>query len=96
MAKETERPILVVSPNLLQAQRLFEDMVKLLGEDEVRLYPADELIAADLSVSSPELRAERIETLEFHAFPKTRSRHHANCRTSSPYAKFSPMASESP
>ncbi|EPD49381.1 transcription-repair coupling factor [Paenisporosarcina sp. HGH0030] len=65
MAKETERPILVVSPNLLQAQRLFEDMVKLLGEDEVRLYPADELIAADMSVSSPELRAERIETLDF-------------------------------
>jgi len=65
IAQETERPILVVSPNLLQAQRLFEDMVKLLGEDEVRLYPADELIAADLSVSSPELRAERIETLDF-------------------------------
>jgi transcription-repair coupling factor (superfamily II helicase) len=65
IAKEMERPILIVSPNLLQAQRLFEDMVKLLGEDQVRLYPADELIAADLSVSSPELRAERIETLEF-------------------------------
>ncbi|HSO57931.1 MAG TPA: transcription-repair coupling factor, partial [Paenisporosarcina sp.] len=65
IAKETERPILIVSANLLQAQRLFEDMVKLLGEEAVRLYPADELIAADLSVSSPELRAERIETLEF-------------------------------
>ena len=65
VSRELERPILVVSPNLLQAQRLFEDMVKLLGEDVVRLYPADELIAADLSVSSPELRAERIETLDF-------------------------------
>ena len=65
LANETERPILVVSPNLLQAQKLYEDMVKLLGEEEVRLYPADELIAADLSVSSPELRAERIETLDF-------------------------------
>lgn len=65
IADEMDRPILIVSPNLLQAQRLFEDMVKLLGEDEVRLYPADELIAADLSVSSPELRAERIETLDF-------------------------------
>ncbi len=65
IAKEMDKPILVVSPNLLHAQRLFEDMAKLLGEDQVRLYPADELIAADLSVSSPELRAERIETLEF-------------------------------
>lgn len=65
IANETKRPILVVSPNLLHAQKLYEDMVKLLGEDQVRLYPADELIAADLSVSSPELRAERIETLDF-------------------------------
>lgn len=65
LSTETEKPILVVSPNLLQAQKLFEDMVKLLGEDEVRLYPADELIAADISVSSPELRAQRIETLDF-------------------------------
>ncbi len=65
IVKEIERPILVVSPNLLHAQRLHEDLVKLLGEDDVRLYPADELIAADLSVSSPELRAERIETLDF-------------------------------
>lgn len=65
LSTETEKPILVVSPNLLQAQKLFEDMVKLVGEDEVRLYPADELIAADISVSSPELRAQRIETLDF-------------------------------
>jgi len=65
IADEMDKPILIVSPNLLQAQRLYEDMVKLIGEKEVRLYPADELIAADLSVSSPELRAERIETLDF-------------------------------
>ncbi|MDX1807493.1 MAG: transcription-repair coupling factor [Paenisporosarcina sp.] len=65
ISTETQKPILVISPNLLQAQKLFEDMVKLLGEDEVRLYPADELIAADISVTSPELRAQRIETLDF-------------------------------
>jgi transcription-repair coupling factor (superfamily II helicase) len=65
IASETQLPILIVSPNLLQAQKLYEDMVKLFGEEEVRLYPADELIAADLSVSSPELRAQRIETLDF-------------------------------
>ena len=38
-------------------------MVKLVGEDLVRLYPAEELIAADLSIASPELRAQRIEAL---------------------------------
>ena len=31
----------------------------------IYLYPADELIAADIGVSSPELRAQRIETINF-------------------------------
>ena len=30
----------------------------------MRLYPADELIAADISIASPELRAQRLEALD--------------------------------
>ncbi|MGB3101468.1 MAG: transcription-repair coupling factor, partial [Psychrobacillus psychrotolerans] len=56
--------ILIVTPNLLHAQKLTEDLVKLIGEDHVRLYPADELIAADISVASPELRAQRLEAID--------------------------------
>ncbi|RSK24881.1 transcription-repair coupling factor [Bhargavaea beijingensis] len=63
-AKETGRPILVVEPNMLQAQRTYEDLTRLSGEESVRLYPADELTAAELSVASPELRAQRIEALD--------------------------------
>lgn len=62
-----ERPILIVSPNLLQAQRTYEDLVKFLGDSHVHLYPAEELIAADFSFSSYELRAQRIETLDHMA-----------------------------
>ncbi|KXH86854.1 transcription-repair coupling factor [Sporosarcina sp. HYO08] len=62
-----EQPILIVSPNLLQAQRTYEDLVKLLGDSLVHLYPAEELIAADFSFSSHELRAQRIETLDHMA-----------------------------
>ena len=56
--------MLIVTPNLLHAQKLTEDLVKLVGEDLVRLYPADELIAADISIASPELRGQRIEALD--------------------------------
>lgn len=62
-----EKPILIVSPNLLQAQRTYEDLVKMLGESSVHLYPAEELIAADFSISSYESRAQRIETLDHMA-----------------------------
>ena len=62
-----EKPILIVSPNLLQAQRTYEDLVKMLGESSVHLYPAEELIAADFSISSYESRAQRIATLDHMA-----------------------------
>lgn len=59
-----KKPIYIVSPNLLQAQRMVDELAGLLGEENVHYYPADEFIAADLSVASPELRAERIATLD--------------------------------
>ncbi|MFJ7828464.1 transcription-repair coupling factor [Psychrobacillus sp. NPDC096623] len=62
--KNRQGAILIVTPNLLHAQKLTEDLVKLIGEDLVRLYPADELIAADISITSPELRAQRLEALD--------------------------------
>jgi len=61
--KKLKKPIYIFSPNLLQAQKLVEDLTSLLGEDYVHYYPAEEFIAADLTISSPELRAERIATL---------------------------------
>ncbi len=57
------RPILFITHNLLQAQKLYEDMVNLVGENEVFLFPANELIAAEMSIASPELKAQRIEAL---------------------------------
>lgn len=59
-----QKPIYIISPNLLQAQKNFDDLVKLVGEDYVHYYPADEFIAADMATASPELRAQRIETLD--------------------------------
>ncbi|MEK4496311.1 transcription-repair coupling factor [Ureibacillus sp. FSL W8-0352] len=61
---ELKRPIYILSPNLLQAQKLVDDLTSLVGEGYVHYYPADEFIAADMTIASPELRAGRISTLD--------------------------------
>lgn len=62
---ETKRPLLIVTYNLLQAQKLYDDLVQLVNEQEVFLYPANELIAAEMSIASPELKAQRIDVLNY-------------------------------
>lgn len=64
LQQSIDKPILIVEPNLYQAQRIYENLVKMLGESYVHLYPAEELVAAEFSVASYELRAQRIETID--------------------------------
>ena len=61
--KETKKSIYIISSNLLQAQKLVDDLSVLVGEEWVHYYPAEEFIAANMTISSPELRAQRIATL---------------------------------
>lgn len=61
---QVSKPIYIISPNLLQAQKMVEELSNLVGEQFVHYYPADEFIAADMAIASPELRAERIATLD--------------------------------
>lgn len=61
--QQMDRPIMLVTHNLLQAQKLYDDIVNLLSEKDVFLFPANELIAAELSIASPELKAQRMEAL---------------------------------
>lgn len=63
--EQSGRPMLVVTHNLLQAQKLYDDIVNLTGEKDVFLYPANELIAAEIGIASPELKAQRIEALNY-------------------------------
>ncbi|MBB4826816.1 transcription-repair coupling factor (superfamily II helicase) [Sporosarcina luteola] len=68
LQRSLDQPILIVTPNMLQAQRAYDDLVKMAEDPSlVHLYPAEELIAADFSVSSYELRALRIDTLDHMA-----------------------------
>jgi transcription-repair coupling factor (superfamily II helicase) len=63
--RQTNRPILVVTHNLFQAQKIYEDLNGLLEEDEVFLYPVNELIASEIGIASPELKGQRIEALNY-------------------------------
>ncbi|MGO4890188.1 transcription-repair coupling factor [Anaerobacillus sp. MEB173] len=61
--RETKRPQLVVTHNLFQAQKLYEDLIELVGEDDVFLYSVNELISSEIAVASPEMKGQRIEVL---------------------------------
>jgi len=58
------KPIYLLSPNLLQAQKMVDALSNLIGDEFVHYYPADEFIAVDMAIASPELRAERISTID--------------------------------
>ncbi|SDJ17040.1 transcription-repair coupling factor [Natribacillus halophilus] len=58
-----QKPQILVTYNLLQAQKWQEDLSDLLGEEHVYLYPVNELISAEIAVASPEMRAQRLEVM---------------------------------
>ncbi|KGE19945.1 transcription-repair coupling factor [Paenibacillus wynnii] len=61
--EETSRPLLIVTHNMFSAQKMAEDLQEALSADRVLLYPANELVAAEAAVSSPETLAQRIDVL---------------------------------
>ncbi len=62
---ETKQPLLIVTHNLYQAQKIYDDLTTLVREEEVFLYPVNELIAAEIGIASPELKSQRLEALNY-------------------------------
>ncbi|HLQ97616.1 MAG TPA: transcription-repair coupling factor [Candidatus Dormibacteraeota bacterium] len=58
-----DKPVLLVTNQLIQAQQLYDDLSEFLGEKNLHLYPVNEMIASDIAISSPELKSQRIEAL---------------------------------
>lgn len=67
----TKKPILLVTHQLIHAERLYDDLIELVGEEQVHLYPANELLLSEMAISSPELRNERITSLTNWLHDKT-------------------------
>ena len=61
--RKDPRPILVVKNNLYSAQRLYERVSSLLSEDECALFGADESLRVEAIAASPEMTANKVETL---------------------------------
>lgn len=61
--RKDPRPILVVKNNLYSAQRLYERVSALLSEDECALFGADESLRVEAIAASPEMTANKVETL---------------------------------
>ncbi|QQE74562.1 transcription-repair coupling factor [Brevibacillus composti] len=56
----SNRPICVITHNMFQAQKVYEDLIELVPAEDVLLYPGNELIGSELAVASPDILAQRI------------------------------------
>ncbi|WP_226038370.1 transcription-repair coupling factor [Aquibacillus saliphilus] len=63
ISESMNKPILLVTHQLMQAQQLYEDLIELSDKSNVYLYPVNELVNAEISIASPELKSQRIEAL---------------------------------
>ncbi|MCR6104757.1 transcription-repair coupling factor [Salipaludibacillus agaradhaerens] len=61
--KRTGKSQLIITHNLFQAQKLYEDLTSVIEEEHVYLYPVNELISSEIAVASPEMRGQRMDAL---------------------------------
>jgi transcription-repair coupling factor (superfamily II helicase) len=61
--QKIDRSIVIVTHNMYQAQKIYDDMNQLIPSDRLWLYPANELVLSEVSVSSPETLSQRIEVM---------------------------------
>ena len=58
-----DKKTIIVTHQLSQAQQLYDDLVEFHQENEVFLYPVNELLSSELAFASPELMSQRIDAL---------------------------------
>lgn len=63
LAEESKRPVVVITHNMFAAQKITEDLIECLSPDQVILFPAQELMVAEMVAQSPEMLARRIDAL---------------------------------
>ena len=56
--------MLVVTPNLYKAQKVYDSLSNLLKEDQISFYPQDEFITTEMLAMSKEFKFERINTIK--------------------------------
>ena len=61
--KKTNKNMIILMPNLYYANQLAEDLQYVIPQDQIHLFPVDEVLSAEMAFSSPEARGERVATL---------------------------------
>ncbi|HCZ23240.1 MAG TPA: hypothetical protein DHV05_00005, partial [Acholeplasmataceae bacterium] len=62
--KENNQTVVVVTPNLYEAQKYYDVLSQLLDSEEVLFYPADQTLTSMMALGSPEFKSERLYTLK--------------------------------
>lgn len=60
---QKKRSLVIVKPNLYEAQRLYERLLSFLSEDQCTLYSVEDSLRVEAIASSPEMMASRVENL---------------------------------
>lgn len=63
LREDNSQVMVIVTHNLYQAQKIYDDLIELVESNDVFLYPVNELITTEIATASPELRAQRIGVL---------------------------------
>lgn len=58
-----QKSMVVVVDTLFHAEQLVSDLTNLVNEDQVSLFPVEEMPAAELATSSPDFRSQRVRAL---------------------------------
>ncbi|MGO3197881.1 transcription-repair coupling factor [Vagococcus salmoninarum] len=67
---EHQQRVVIVTPNLYQATNLTEDLRNVIPDEQLHLFPVDEVTSVEMAFSSPEAVAERVTTLSYLASGK--------------------------
>ncbi|GAA0371025.1 transcription-repair coupling factor [Alkalibacterium iburiense] len=59
------KQIMVITQNVYHANQLLTDLTGLVSDDQLFLFSVDDMIHAEMAISSPEARAERVKALDF-------------------------------
>lgn len=60
---KNDKTIFICLPNLYDAQKYYDLLSELVGEEKVLFYPQDELLTTLMALGSPEFKNERLYTL---------------------------------
>lgn len=61
--QQLKKTMLVVTDTLSHAQSLVTDLNNILDEEQVQLFPVEELIATEIATSSPDFQSQRVRAL---------------------------------